>query len=173
MICINHAIPYTSLIEEVMVDDEEDYSDKDWEQSFLVDFGRALNTSKEKHKQPNKEEHTATVHLHTSDTGANSRIEALRPADSSFLFNPTLIGQRHLCRIHRRKKGVGSLYPHYELFLEAAGGQRYFLFSAQRRKATRCSQYLISTNRADSGKFLEGVVAKVRYRANISCIYNE
>lgn len=45
--------------------------------------------------------------------------------DETYLFQPVPYGQKIQCRIVRRKKGPGSLYPQYELYLEGGAGARY------------------------------------------------
>ncbi|RIA82286.1 Tub family-domain-containing protein [Glomus cerebriforme] len=80
-----------------------------------------------------------------------------------FVMNPVPQGQKVQCKIIRSKDGFGKFYPQYELYIEdtAENGEetRIFLLAARKRKKSKSSHYVITTDRLDVAK---SVVGKVR-----------
>mmetsp|Transcript_7598 Transcript_7598/g.19667 ORF Transcript_7598/g.19667 Transcript_7598/m.19667 type:complete len:538 (-) Transcript_7598:993-2606(-) len=78
----------------------------------------------------------------------------------SFLSRPAPRGdQSVLCYIKRDKGKIGRMYPSYYLYLK--DGDR-FLLAARRRKKSKSSNYLISTNREDLSRDSNNYFGKVR-----------
>ncbi|GBC08982.1 hypothetical protein RclHR1_08520008 [Rhizophagus clarus] len=83
-----------------------------------------------------------------------------------FVMNPVPQGQKVLCKIIRSKDGFGKFYPQYELYIEDTpeNGEetRTFLLAARKRKKSKSSHYIITTDKLDVGVSSKSVVGKVR-----------
>jgi len=75
----------------------------------------------------------------------------------SFLMMPGNTEFAVHCRIHRDKSS--KMYPKYQLMLEA-GTQ--FLMSARKRKKSKSSNYVLSFDQEDTGRFSPNFAGKVR-----------
>ncbi|CAG8454518.1 10540_t:CDS:2 [Acaulospora morrowiae] len=84
----------------------------------------------------------------------------------NFVINPVPQGQKVLCKITRSKDGFGKLYPQYELYIEETleNGEEIttFLLSARKRKKSKSSHYVITTDRLDVPASVKNIVGKVR-----------
>ncbi|XP_071483484.1 tubby-related protein 3-like [Diadema antillarum] len=80
-----------------------------------------------------------------------------------FVLAPAPQGQPVRCRITRDKKGVDrSVYPTYYLHMERDDGRKQFLLAARRRKKSKTSNYLMSTDPTDLSRDGESFVGKLR-----------
>lgn len=88
-----------------------------------------------------------------SEPQSNIQVNLDQNAFIEKIFNwqPAPLGKNVLCKIIRRKSGVESLYPQYELFLEASDNSRTFLLAARKRKK-KTHSYIISANRFNVSK---------------------
>ncbi|CAG5082985.1 Oidioi.mRNA.OKI2018_I69.PAR.g10250.t1.cds [Oikopleura dioica] len=80
-----------------------------------------------------------------------------------FVFRPAPQDEQIKCRISRDRKGIDNrAYPIYYLHLEREGQKKMFLLAGRKRKKTKTSAYLISTDPTELTKKSESFVAKVR-----------
>ncbi|CBY18555.1 unnamed protein product [Oikopleura dioica] len=80
-----------------------------------------------------------------------------------FVFRPAPQDEQIKCRISRDRKGIDNrAYPVYYLHLEREGQKKVFLLAGRKRKKTKTSAYLISTDPTELTKKSESFVAKVR-----------
>ena len=80
-----------------------------------------------------------------------------------FVFKPC--PERHTikCRITRDKKGVDrGMFPTYFLHFERDDGTKTFLLAGRKRKKSKVSNYLISTDPTDLSKGTESYTGKVK-----------
>lgn len=81
----------------------------------------------------------------------------------SFAFMPAPQGTTIKCRITRDKKGVDrNLFPTYFLHLEKDDGKKIFLLAGRKRKKSKTSNYLISTDPTDLSRTGESFTGKLR-----------
>ncbi|KAG2455272.1 TUB protein, partial [Polypterus senegalus] len=79
---------------------------------------------------------------------------ALRPAPKDVTIQ---------CRVTRDKKGVEKgMFPTYYLYLEREDGNRVFLMAGRKRKKSKTSNYLVSTDLTDLSREGAGYIGKVR-----------
>ncbi|XP_061192377.1 tubby-related protein 3-like isoform X6 [Saccostrea echinata] len=80
-----------------------------------------------------------------------------------FVLRPAPQGHVMKCRITRDKKGVDrGIYPTYFLHLEKDDGKKVFLLAGRKRKKSKTSNYLISTDPTDLSRGGEAYVGKLR-----------
>ncbi|XP_056014019.1 tubby-related protein 3-like isoform X9 [Ostrea edulis] len=80
-----------------------------------------------------------------------------------FVLRPAPQGHVMKCRITRDKKGVDrGIYPTYFLHLEKDDGKKIFLLAGRKRKKSKTSNYLISTDPTDLSRGGEAYVGKLR-----------
>lgn len=81
----------------------------------------------------------------------------------SFAFMPAPQGTTVKCRITRDKKGVDrNLFPTYFLHMEKDDGKKIFLLAGRKRKKSKTSNYLISTDPTDMSRGGESFTGKLR-----------
>lgn len=81
----------------------------------------------------------------------------------TFVLEPAAQGVHFKCRITRDKKGMDrGLYPTYYLHLDKGNGSKIFLLAARKRKKSRTSNYLISTDPTDLSRGGDSFVGKLR-----------
>ncbi|XP_062595589.1 tubby protein homolog [Saccostrea cucullata] len=94
---------------------------------------------------------------------AMAREEALEPTNlKSFVLRPAPQGHVMECKIIRDKKANGRSSPTYFLLLEKADGKEVFLLAGRKRKKSKTSNYLISTDPTDLSRGGEAYVGKLR-----------
>lgn len=83
---------------------------------------------------------------------------------SEFVQKPAPDGTTIKCRVQREKRGVErSMFPSYFLYLEReAPNKRLFMLSARKRKKSRSSNYLISTDPKDLSRNGKNFIGKLR-----------
>ncbi|XP_052808247.1 tubby protein-like isoform X7 [Mya arenaria] len=80
-----------------------------------------------------------------------------------FVIKPAPQGVTIKCRITRDKKGVDrGMYPTYFLHMERDDGKRVFLLAGRKRKKSKTSNYLLSTDPIDLTRSGENFVGKLR-----------
>ncbi|CAI8000147.1 Tubby protein homolog [Geodia barretti] len=81
-----------------------------------------------------------------------------------FVMRPAPEGVAVKCRVSRDKRGMDkTMYPTYLLHLEQEDtGEKVFLLAARKRKKSRSSNYLLSTNQTDLSRGGDNYVAKLR-----------
>ncbi|CAG8481360.1 12928_t:CDS:2 [Ambispora gerdemannii] len=80
-----------------------------------------------------------------------------------FVMKPVPQGQKVLCKITRIKDGFGKFYPQYELFVEDLTDQtRTFMLAARKRKKSKSSHYVITTDRLSASNTIKHIIGKVR-----------
>eukprot|EP00794_Sanderia_malayensis_P012908 gene12908-14238_t len=81
----------------------------------------------------------------------------------SFAYMPAPQGTTVKCRITRDKKGVDrNLFPTYFLHMEKDDGKKVFLLAGRKRKKSKTSNYLISTDPTDMSRAGESFTGKLR-----------
>uniref|UniRef100_A0A8C8ZTT2 Tubby-like protein n=1 Tax=Prolemur simus TaxID=1328070 RepID=A0A8C8ZTT2_PROSS len=105
-----------------------------------------------------------------SDTGASST--AAQQADNhlgevenlaDFAYSPAPRGITVKCRITRDKKGMDrGLFPTYYMHLEKDENRKVFLLAGRKRKKSKTSNYLISTDPTDLSREGESYIGKLR-----------
>nr|XP_031300165.1 tubby-related protein 3 isoform X3 [Camelus dromedarius] len=105
-----------------------------------------------------------------ADTGASGT--AAQQTDSQlgeiesledFAYSPAPRGITVKCRITRDKKGVDrGLFPTYYMHLEKDENRKIFLLAGRKRKKSKTSNYLISTDPTDLSREGESYVGKLR-----------
>ncbi|XP_052247081.1 tubby protein homolog isoform X11 [Dreissena polymorpha] len=80
-----------------------------------------------------------------------------------FVMRPAPQGVTVKCRITRDKKGVDrGMYPTYFLHMEREDGKRVFLLAGRKRKKSKTSNYLLSTDPIDLTRSGDAFVGKLR-----------
>eukprot|EP01135_Chromosphaera_perkinsii_P003244 Nk52_evm19s239 gene=Nk52_evmTU19s239 len=102
-----------------------------------------------------------------SSSSPATRAKAYEGVDLSdtlkFVNNPAPKGVKILCRITRDKKGVEKgMYPTYYLHLEKENREREFLLAARKRKRSKTSNYVISTDPLDLSRESDNFCGKLR-----------
>ncbi|XP_048224910.1 tubby-related protein 2 [Perognathus longimembris pacificus] len=81
----------------------------------------------------------------------------------AYVLRPAMVGHIVQCLIHRNKHGMDkTLYPTYQVYLEAADGSKRFLLAGRKRKRSKTSNYLISMDPTDMSRDGVNFVGKVR-----------
>uniref|UniRef100_A0A8C8ZTS1 Tubby-like protein n=1 Tax=Prolemur simus TaxID=1328070 RepID=A0A8C8ZTS1_PROSS len=106
----------------------------------------------------------------SADTGASST--AAQQADNhlgevenlaDFAYSPAPRGITVKCRITRDKKGMDrGLFPTYYMHLEKDENRKVFLLAGRKRKKSKTSNYLISTDPTDLSREGESYIGKLR-----------
>ncbi|XP_011502057.1 PREDICTED: protein king tubby [Ceratosolen solmsi marchali] len=80
-----------------------------------------------------------------------------------FVLQPANKKMHYKCRITRDRKGMDrGFYPTYFLHLERDYGKKVFLLAGRKRKRSKTSNYLISTDPTDLSRGGEAYVGKLR-----------
>ncbi|XP_013073086.1 tubby-related protein 3-like isoform X1 [Biomphalaria glabrata] len=82
---------------------------------------------------------------------------------NDFVLRPAPQGVTMKCRITRDKKGVDrNIYPTYFLHLEQDNGRKIFILAGRKRKRSKTSNYLISTDPTDLARTGDAYCGKLR-----------
>ncbi|CAI2176274.1 8795_t:CDS:10 [Funneliformis geosporum] len=107
-----------------------------------------------------------TAQMITTFRLQKTREEMTHEEVVKFVLNPVPQGQKVLCKITRSKDGFGKLYPQYELYIEDTlenGDEiKIFLLAAKKRKKSKSSHYVITTDRLGANFPSDNIVGKVR-----------
>ncbi|KAM4819808.1 tubby-related protein 3 [Thomomys bottae] len=103
----------------------------------------------------------------TSDPGAAAPQAELQLGEmgnlEDFAYSPAPRGVTVKCRITRDKKGMDrGLFPTYYMHLEKDDSRKVFLLAGRKRKKSKTSNYLISTDPTDLSREGESYVGKLR-----------
>lgn len=113
---------------------------------------------------------SASSQKSTTDTGATGTT-APRPDNQlgevenleDFAYSPAPRGVTVKCRITRYKRGMDQgLFPTYYMFLEKDENQKIFLLAGRKRKKSKTSNYLISTDPTNLSREGESYIGKLR-----------
>ncbi|KAH9525036.1 hypothetical protein Btru_000166 [Bulinus truncatus] len=120
---------------------------------------------KKKKTQRNKEEteveHTGAEAVESSAISRPYTPDATELND--FVLRPAPQGVTMKCRITRDKKGVDrNIYPTYFLHLEQDNGRKIFILAGRKRKRSKTSNYLISTDPTDLARSGDAYCGKLR-----------
>ncbi|KAI6048340.1 TULP3 [Marmota monax] len=106
----------------------------------------------------------------SSDPGASSAVS--QQVDNQlgevenledFAYSPAPRGVTVKCRITRDKKGMDrGLFPTYFMHLEKDENRKIFLLAGRKRKKSKTSNYLISTDATDLSREGESYIGKLR-----------
>ncbi|XP_058600014.1 tubby-related protein 3 isoform X2 [Neofelis nebulosa] len=113
---------------------------------------------------------SASSQKSTTDTGAYGT--AAQQSDNQlgevenledFAYSPAPRGITVKCRITRDKKGMDrGLFPTYYMHLEKDENRKIFLLAGRKRKKSKTSNYLISTDPTDLSREGESYIGKLR-----------
>ncbi|XP_049738145.1 tubby-related protein 3 isoform X5 [Elephas maximus indicus] len=113
---------------------------------------------------------SASSQKSTTDTGASGT--ATQQADNQlgevenleeFAYSPAPRGITVKCRITRDKKGMDrGFFPTYYMHLEKDENRKIFLLAGRKRKKSKTSNYLISTDPTDLSREGESYIGKLR-----------
>ncbi|KAK3096963.1 hypothetical protein FSP39_005145 [Pinctada imbricata] len=117
-------------------------------------------------KQRNNQNKGDNMSDDDDDLGGGAMARELTPDIENlddFVLQPAPQGHVVKCRITRDKKGVDrGIYPTYFLHLEREDGKKIFLLAGRKRKKSKTSNYLISTDPTDLSRGGEAYVGKLR-----------
>uniref|UniRef100_A0A2K6FHX7 Tubby-like protein n=1 Tax=Propithecus coquereli TaxID=379532 RepID=A0A2K6FHX7_PROCO len=140
----------------------------DEEETDNEEEGRKL-TSYSTHSETERP-NSASSQKSATDTGASST--AAQQADNhlgeveniaDFAYSPAPRGITVKCRITRDKKGMDrGLFPTYYMHLEKDENRKVFLLAGRKRKKSKTSNYLISTDPTDLSREGESYIGKLR-----------
>lgn len=126
--------------------------------------------SSESHHSETERPNSASSQKSTTTTGASGTIAPqvdtqLGELDNleDFAYSPAPRGITVKCRITRDKKGMDrGLFPTYFMHLEKDDNRKIFLLAGRKRKKSKTSNYLISTDPTDLSREGESYVGKLR-----------
>ncbi|XP_075408321.1 tubby-related protein 3 [Tenrec ecaudatus] len=107
----------------------------------------------------------STTHTGASGTAAQHTDNQLGEVENleEFAYSPAPRGITIKCRIIRNKNRMERrLFPTYYMFLEKDKNQKRFLLAARKRKKSKTSNYLISTDPLDLSRAGENYIGKLR-----------
>lgn len=112
-----------------------------------------------KSKKPPPSNRESPPNTGTATPGTAIEIDDLE----KFVFRPAPQGTAVKCRITRDKKGMDrGMYPTYFLHMEKDDGKKIFLLAGRKRKKSKTSNYLISTDATDLSRGGESFIGKLR-----------
>ncbi|XP_067875954.1 tubby protein-like isoform X3 [Heterodontus francisci] len=126
---------------------------------------------KEREEEEEQTEEGGSVSLQFNSCGKASHNEKPRCENVSvkvgnleeFAFKPAPQGTVIKCRITRDKKGMDKgMFPTYYLHMERDDGKKIFLMAGRKRKKSKTSNYLISTDPTNLSRGGECFIGKLR-----------
>ncbi|ELV09172.1 Tubby-related protein 3 [Tupaia chinensis] len=140
----------------------------DEEESDSEEEGKKL----ESHPPFSEKERPSSASSQKAATDTGAAGPTAQQADSAlgelgsledFAYSPAPRGVTVKCRITRDKKGMDrGLFPTYYMHLEKDENRKVFLLAGRKRKKSKTSNYLISTDPTDLSREGESYVGKVR-----------
>ncbi|CAL1531880.1 unnamed protein product [Lymnaea stagnalis] len=117
---------------------------------------------KKQRKQVEKQEEQ--TENEANENGATARSYTPDASElNDFVLRPAPQGVTMKCRITRDKKGVDrNIYPTYFLHLEQDNGRKIFILAGRKRKRSKTSNYLISTDPTDLARSGDAYCGKLR-----------
>ncbi|XP_055465358.1 tubby-related protein 3 isoform X2 [Psammomys obesus] len=112
----------------------------------------------------------AAIQKAASETGASSVTSQQSEAQlgevdnlEEFAYSPAPRGVTVRCRVTRDKKGMDrGLFPTYYMHLEKEENRKIFLLAGRKRKKSKTSNYLVSTDPTDLSREGESYIGKLR-----------
>ncbi|XP_023564152.1 tubby-related protein 3 [Octodon degus] len=138
------------------------------EESDDEEEGEKLNS--ESHHSETERPSSASSQKSTTTTGASGTTapqvdtQLGEPENlEDFAYSPAPRGVTVKCRITRDKKGMDrGLFPTYFMHLEKDDNRKIFLLAGRKRKKSKTSNYLISTDPTDLSREGESYIGKLR-----------
>ncbi|XP_034049884.1 tubby protein [Thalassophryne amazonica] len=103
--------------------------------------------------------------ISSSESESNERCTSPLSAEElqKFALRPAPREVTIQCRITRDKRGMEKgMYPTYYLHMEKEDGKRIFLMAGRKRKKSKTSNYLISTDPLNLSRYTTGYIGKLR-----------
>ena len=116
----------------------------------------------------NKQRNNSATSLQSTNRGTSyaqfpDYYDLIQTNLQEFIFKTAPQGATVKCRITRDKRGMDrGMYPAYYMHLEKDDGKKIFLLAARKRKGSKTSNYLISTDPIDLNRDGENFVGKLR-----------
>ncbi|XP_055519148.1 tubby-related protein 3-like isoform X2 [Leucoraja erinacea] len=165
------AMEETEAGEEVEDEDEEDEDEDEDEDDDGDD-----DDDDDDEEEEREEEESISPQIHNSEKSDSippiitcddeSRTEGVPIKVGNveeFAFKPAPQGTVVKCRITRDKKGMDKgIFPTYYLHLEKGDGKKVFLMAGRKRKKSKTSNYLISTDPTNLSRAGESFIGKLR-----------
>uniref|UniRef100_A0A8C6RWJ0 Tubby-like protein n=1 Tax=Nannospalax galili TaxID=1026970 RepID=A0A8C6RWJ0_NANGA len=132
------------------------------------DEGRKLSSpsaSSEKERPSSASSQKAATDTGASGTTTQQVDNQLGEVENleDFAYSPAPRGITVKCRITRDKKGMDrGLFPTYYMHLEKDESRKLFLLAGRKRKKSKTSHYLISTDATDLSREGESYIGKLR-----------
>ncbi|XP_012922788.2 tubby-related protein 3 isoform X1 [Heterocephalus glaber] len=149
-----HGISDSLNFDEDKTDDEEE-GQKLSSQSRYSETERPTSASSQKST-------TSTGALGTAGPQVDPQFKEVENLED-FAYSPAPRGVTVKCRITRDKRGVDrGLFPTYFMHLEKDDSRKIFLLAGRKRKKSKTSNYLISTDPTDLSREGESYIGKLR-----------
>ncbi|XP_063093737.1 tubby-related protein 3 isoform X1 [Cavia porcellus] len=128
------------------------------------------NLSSQSHYSETERPNSASSQKSTTTTGASGTTAPQADTQlgevenlEDFVFSPAPRGITVKCRITRDKKGMDrGFFPTYFMHLEKDDNRKIFLLAGRKRKKSKTSNYLISTDPTDLSREGESYIGKLR-----------
>ncbi|XP_069763513.1 tubby protein-like isoform X2 [Narcine bancroftii] len=135
--------------------EEKDQQEEEKEEGERDAFPPQTNSSKELDSGPAKD---------FSDEVSRTPSVPIKVGNlEEFAFKPAPQGTIVKCRITRDRKGMDKgIFPAYYLHLEREDGKKVFLMAGRKRKKSKTSNYLISTDPTNLSRGGESFIGKLR-----------
>ncbi|XP_058511880.1 transcriptional enhancer factor TEF-3 isoform X3 [Ochotona princeps] len=150
-----HGISSSLNFDEEESDGEEEEGKKSSPHSPHSETGRPSSASSQK----------SAKDTGVSGTAAQQAEQQLGDVENleEFAYSPAPRGITVKCRVTRYKRGVDQgLFPTYYMFLEKGENQKTFLLAGRKRKKSKTSNYLISTDPTNLSREGESYIGKLR-----------
>ncbi|XP_060046267.1 tubby-related protein 3 isoform X2 [Erinaceus europaeus] len=150
-----HGISGSLNFDEEGTDGEEEEGRKVRSHSSYSEAERPNSTSSQK----------STTDTGASNTSAHHSDNPLGEMENleGFVYSPASRGVTVKCRITRDKRGMDrGLFPTYYMHLEKDENRKIFLLAGRKRKKSKTSNYLISTDPTDLSREGESYIGKLR-----------
>ncbi|XP_062919445.1 tubby protein homolog isoform X2 [Mobula hypostoma] len=142
--------------EEEEDEDEEDESEEVEEER---EEGESISPQTNTGKQPDPAPAKVSCNEVSKAEGVPIKVGNLE----DFAFKPAPQGTVVKCRITRDKKGMDKgIFPTYYLHMERDDGKKIFLMAGRKRKKSKTSNYLISTDPTNLSRGGDSFIGKLR-----------
>ncbi|KAL2078088.1 hypothetical protein ACEWY4_025773 [Coilia grayii] len=140
----------------------------DNEEDEEIELVKSPKQSKKKEKSDKANHSIASLNSNYRETSSDSehsgRASPLSVEDlEQFALRPAPRDMTIQCRITRDRRGMEKgIYPTYYLHMEKEDGKRVFLMAGRKRKKSKTSNYLISTDPTDLSRDTDSYIGKLR-----------
>uniref|UniRef100_A0A8D2CQB0 Tubby-like protein n=1 Tax=Sciurus vulgaris TaxID=55149 RepID=A0A8D2CQB0_SCIVU len=127
--------------------------------------GKKLSSQSPETKRPSSSSSQTSANPGASCTASQQIDNQLGEVENleDFAYSPAPRGITVKCRITRDKKGMDrGLFPTYFMHLEKDENRKIFLLAGRKRKKSKTSNYLISTDATDLSREGESYIGKLR-----------